>query len=135
MILYIPPNCNPSSRLLHNSIRNITKIRHAFPLLLVSLRARRTQPYAIPPFLKAFFEIAFFVQIRQLAAVEMRKRVAFNSGNMWTMLSQDEREQIKTKFPELILAESRYISRYFGSMLGLTCIRSVTLFVTLLPVL
>ncbi|KAE9406240.1 ARM repeat-containing protein [Gymnopus androsaceus JB14] len=44
--------------------------------------------------------------IRQLAAVEMRKRVAFNSGNMWTMLSQDEREQIKGKFPELILAES-----------------------------
>ncbi|KAF9077913.1 armadillo-type protein [Rhodocollybia butyracea] len=44
--------------------------------------------------------------IRQLAAVEMRKRVAFNSGHMWTMLSQDEREQIKTKFPELILAEA-----------------------------
>ncbi|KAJ4470445.1 armadillo-type protein [Lentinula aciculospora] len=44
--------------------------------------------------------------IRQLAAVELRKRVASNSGALWTMISQDEREQIKTKFPELILAET-----------------------------
>ncbi|GAV99757.1 armadillo-type protein [Lentinula edodes] len=44
--------------------------------------------------------------IRQLAAVELRKRVAHNSGNLWTLISQDEREQIKTKFPELILGES-----------------------------
>ncbi|KAJ3822148.1 armadillo-type protein [Lentinula raphanica] len=43
--------------------------------------------------------------IRQLAAVELRKRVAFNSGSLWTLISQDEREQIKTKFPEYLLAE------------------------------
>jgi importin-4 len=35
----------------------------------------------------------------------MRKRVAQNSGDFWTQLPQDGREQIKAKLPELILAE------------------------------
>ncbi|THU97754.1 ARM repeat-containing protein [Dendrothele bispora CBS 962.96] len=50
--------------------------------------------------------------IRQLAAVEMRKRVSYNSGNLWTLLPQEEREQIKSKFPELILAESSNLVRH-----------------------
>src|ERR1700729_1957091 len=33
----------------------------------------------------------------------MRKRVAQNSGDFWTQLPQDGREQIKAKLPELIL--------------------------------
>ena len=47
------------------------------------------------------------LQIRQLSAVELRKRVAQNSGNLWTALPQDEREQIKSKLPEVILAETK----------------------------
>lgn len=35
----------------------------------------------------------------------MRKRVAQNSGDFWTQLPQDGREQIKAKLPELILIE------------------------------
>jgi Importin-beta N-terminal domain len=47
------------------------------------------------------------IKVRQLAAVEMRKRVSQNSGNLWTMLPQNEREEIKSKLPELILAEPK----------------------------
>lgn len=48
-------------------------------------------------------------EVRQLAAVEMRKRVAAKSGSMWTLLPQDERTQIKEKFPALCLAEAKYV--------------------------
>ncbi|KAJ8095137.1 hypothetical protein PM082_010359 [Marasmius tenuissimus] len=50
--------------------------------------------------------------IRQLAAVEMRKRVSYHSGTLWTTLPQDEREQIKGKFPGLILNESSNLVRH-----------------------
>jgi hypothetical protein len=40
----------------------------------------------------------------------MRKRVAQNSGDFWTQLPLNEREQIKVKLPELILAEPKYVS-------------------------
>ncbi|KAF9005943.1 armadillo-type protein, partial [Cyathus striatus] len=50
--------------------------------------------------------------VRQLAAVEMRKRVSQNSGNLWTLLSQSEREQIKTNFPQLILSETNNLVRH-----------------------
>jgi len=46
-------------------------------------------------------------QIRQLAAVEMRKRVSQNSGDLWTQLPPNEREEIKAKLPELILSEPK----------------------------
>lgn len=46
-------------------------------------------------------------QVRQLSAVELRKRVAQNSGNLWTALPQNEREQIKSKIPDIILAETK----------------------------
>lgn len=39
----------------------------------------------------------------------MRKRVAHNSGNLWTLITQDERGQIKEKLPEIILAEPKYV--------------------------
>ncbi|KAL0953706.1 hypothetical protein HGRIS_004898 [Hohenbuehelia grisea] len=42
----------------------------------------------------------------------MRKRVTQNSGNLWTLLPQDEREQIKTKLPEFILAEPVKLVRH-----------------------
>ncbi|KAG7093478.1 hypothetical protein E1B28_007153 [Marasmius oreades] len=50
--------------------------------------------------------------VRQLAAVEMRKRVSYSSGTLWLALPQGEREQIKNKFPELILAESSNLVRH-----------------------
>ncbi|KAF9462876.1 armadillo-type protein [Collybia nuda] len=50
--------------------------------------------------------------VRQLAAVELRKRVSQNSGNLWTLLPQVEREQIKSKLPELILAEPNNLVRH-----------------------
>ncbi|KIM83108.1 hypothetical protein PILCRDRAFT_450443 [Piloderma croceum F 1598] len=50
--------------------------------------------------------------VRQLAAVEMRKRVAQNSGDFWTQLPQDGREQIKAKLPELILVEPHNLVRH-----------------------
>ncbi|KAG1864849.1 armadillo-type protein [Suillus subluteus] len=43
--------------------------------------------------------------VRQLAAVEMRKRVAQKSGDLWMQLPQDVRSQIKDQLPVLILAE------------------------------
>ncbi|KAG6886214.1 hypothetical protein C0993_010776 [Termitomyces sp. T159_Od127] len=50
--------------------------------------------------------------VRQLAAVELRKRVAQNSGNLWISLSQNEREEIKSRLPELILAEVDNLVRH-----------------------
>lgn len=40
----------------------------------------------------------------------MRKRVSQNSGELWTLLPQDEREQIKAKLPELIVAEPKCVT-------------------------
>ena len=47
-------------------------------------------------------------QVRQLAAVEMRKRVASASGELWLQLSQSERQEIKNNLPSLILSEPLY---------------------------
>jgi len=56
-----------------------------------------------------FFLLIKTFQVRQLAAVELRKRVSQNSGHLWTLLPQNEREEIKAKLPELILAEPKYV--------------------------
>jgi len=53
------------------------------------------------------FIVTHRLQIRQLSAVELRKRVAQNSGALWIVLPQDERVQIKSKLPEVILAETK----------------------------
>ncbi|KAJ6607522.1 armadillo-type protein [Mycena sp. CBHHK59/15] len=50
--------------------------------------------------------------VRQLAAVEMRKRVAQNSGNLWGQLPQSDREEIKTKLPEIVVADSDNLVRH-----------------------
>ncbi|KAG5353801.1 hypothetical protein C0989_001918 [Termitomyces sp. Mn162] len=52
------------------------------------------------------------MDVRQLAAVELRKRVAQNSGNLWITLPQNEREEIKSRLPELILAEVDNLVRH-----------------------
>ncbi|TFK29742.1 importin beta-4 subunit [Coprinopsis marcescibilis] len=50
--------------------------------------------------------------VRQLAAVELRKRVSQNSGNLWTQLDQASREQIKSDLPKLILSEKNKLARH-----------------------
>ncbi|GBE86196.1 ARM repeat-containing protein [Sparassis latifolia] len=50
--------------------------------------------------------------VRQLAAVELRKRVLQNSGELWIQVSQEDREEIKGKLPELILAEPSNLVRH-----------------------
>ncbi|EAU90542.2 importin beta-4 subunit [Coprinopsis cinerea okayama7 len=50
--------------------------------------------------------------VRQLAAVELRKRVSQNSGNLWTQLDQSIREQIKQDLPKLILEEKNKLARH-----------------------
>jgi hypothetical protein len=51
----------------------------------------------------------FVYQVRQLAAVEMRKRVSQKSGDLWMQLPQDVRSQIKEQLPVLILAEQEFV--------------------------
>lgn len=42
-----------------------------------------------------------------MAAVELRKRVAQNSGDLWLQVAQNDREQIKARMPEFILSEQK----------------------------
>jgi hypothetical protein len=49
-------------------------------------------------------------QVRQLAAIEMRKRVSANSGNLWLQVPQSDREQLKTQLPQIVLRESKRVS-------------------------
>ncbi|KAG9309494.1 ARM repeat-containing protein [Chiua virens] len=50
--------------------------------------------------------------VRQLAAVELRKRVRQKSGDLWVQLPQDSREQIKNELPKLILKELNKLVRH-----------------------
>ncbi|KAF8216431.1 armadillo-type protein [Mycena galopus ATCC 62051] len=50
--------------------------------------------------------------VRQLAAVEMRKRVSQNSGSMWGQLPQSDREQIKEKLPEIVISDPDNLVRH-----------------------
>ncbi|KAJ7623266.1 armadillo-type protein [Roridomyces roridus] len=50
--------------------------------------------------------------VRQLAAVEMRKRVAQNNGSLWGQLPQSDREQIKEKLQEVVLADTDNLVRH-----------------------
>ncbi|KAJ7508279.1 armadillo-type protein [Mycena galericulata] len=43
--------------------------------------------------------------VRQLAAVEMRKRIERNNNSLWGRLPQSDREQIKEKLPQIALSE------------------------------
>ncbi|KAH9926267.1 ARM repeat-containing protein [Epithele typhae] len=52
------------------------------------------------------------VPVRQLAAVELRKRISQASGELWLQVSQDQREEIKGKLPEIVLSESSNLVRH-----------------------
>ncbi|KAI0628226.1 ARM repeat-containing protein [Trametes polyzona] len=50
--------------------------------------------------------------VRQLAAVELRKRISQNSGDLWLQLPPEQREELKTKVPELVLRETNNLVRH-----------------------
>ncbi|KAJ7224327.1 armadillo-type protein [Mycena pura] len=50
--------------------------------------------------------------VRQLAAVETRKRVAQNSGALWAQLPQSDREQLKQKLLEIVLVDPQKLVRH-----------------------
>ncbi|EIW79292.1 ARM repeat-containing protein [Coniophora puteana RWD-64-598 SS2] len=50
--------------------------------------------------------------VRQLGAVELRKRILQKSGDLWIQLPQEERQTIKSKLPELVLQEPEKIIRH-----------------------
>ncbi|TBU45281.1 ARM repeat-containing protein [Dichomitus squalens] len=50
--------------------------------------------------------------VRQLAAVELRKRTIQASGDFWTQVDANSREEIKGKLPEIVLAESNNLVRH-----------------------
>ena len=53
--------------------------------------------------------------VRQLAAVELRKRISQKSGELWINVSQSERDQIKQNLPEVIIAEPSKLVRHSGA--------------------
>ncbi|KAL5537253.1 hypothetical protein ACEPAF_1076 [Sanghuangporus sanghuang] len=50
--------------------------------------------------------------VRQLAAVELRKRISQKSGELWINVSQTEREEIKSRLPEITLREPSKLTRH-----------------------
>ncbi|TFY80970.1 hypothetical protein EWM64_g3040 [Hericium alpestre] len=81
----------------------------------VQLKALNREYYKNPaciPALASIIASSPEIAVRQLAAVEMRKRVFQSSGDLWTTTSQEDREQIKAKLPELILSESNNLVRH-----------------------
>ncbi|KAF8266131.1 ARM repeat-containing protein [Lactarius quietus] len=52
------------------------------------------------------------IPVRQLAAIEMRKRVSANSGNLWLEVPQPNREELKSELPKVVLRESNSLVRH-----------------------
>lgn len=50
--------------------------------------------------------------VRQLAAVELRKRVSQKSGELWITVPQHERTEIKQSLPQIALAEPSKLVRH-----------------------
>ncbi|KAG9024053.1 hypothetical protein FS837_005526, partial [Tulasnella sp. UAMH 9824] len=76
------------------------------------------QYYKDPACIPALFEIIATSpdqNIRQLAAVELRKRIAQGDGKLWRALDASIRQQVKTKIFETILAEQVAIVRHSTS--------------------
>ncbi|KAG8950732.1 hypothetical protein FRC04_007151 [Tulasnella sp. 424] len=73
------------------------------------------QYYKDPACIPALFEIIATSpdqNIRQLAAVELRKRISQGDGKLWRALDVNIRQQVKTKILETILAEQVAIVRH-----------------------
>jgi hypothetical protein len=52
------------------------------------------------------------IPVRQLAAIEMRKRVSVNSGQLWLEVPQANREELKSELPKVVLRESNALVRH-----------------------
>ncbi|CCM01817.1 uncharacterized protein FIBRA_03885 [Fibroporia radiculosa] len=50
--------------------------------------------------------------VRQLAAVELRKRIQQGSGDLWMLVPHEDREQIKDRLPGLVLSEPSNLVRH-----------------------
>jgi hypothetical protein len=50
-----------------------------------------------------------WLQIRQLAAVELRKRIMTKDGKMWLQNSQEIRNQIKANVLEVVVKENSFV--------------------------
>ncbi|KAG8987211.1 hypothetical protein FRB90_003546, partial [Tulasnella sp. 427] len=73
------------------------------------------QFYKDPACIPALFEIIATSpnqSVRQLAAVELRKRVSQSEGKLWRSLSLEIRQQVKSKILETILQEQVAIVRH-----------------------
>ena len=72
---------------------------------------------------RAYFLHLACDQVRQLAAIEMRKRVSVNSGNLWLQVPQPDRESIKAQLPDIVLRESKFVSfaHYPGPPVNNSC--------------
>ena len=85
----------------------------------VSLKAATAQlnkdyfknPACIPA-LSSILASAAEEAVRQLAAVELRKRISQKSGELWVLVPQSEREEIKSRLPEITLAEPSKLVRH-----------------------
>ncbi|CAK5274034.1 unnamed protein product [Mycena citricolor] len=64
------------------------------------------------PALASIMSSAATQPVRQLAAVEMRKRVSQNSSALWTQLGQSDREEIKGKLLQIVLTDPDHLVRH-----------------------
>lgn len=107
--IIISPHPSISSRPQPSSIKSSTKIQHASPpwprFLQRPLNSRCVRLRCWPSRDKQLIS----GQVKQLAAVEMRKRVSQKSGALWALLDRVQRDEIKAKLPELIIAETKYV--------------------------
>lgn len=67
------------------------------------------------------------VAVRQLAAVEMRKRVITKSGDLWKQLPPQDREEIKQKLPELCINEANKLVKHASARV-IAAIASIEIF-------
>jgi hypothetical protein len=95
-----------------SSIKSSTKTQHAYRPSQASSQTHKRSRFVY--YLAAFRLCSPIApicrQVRQLAAIEMRKRVSTNSGNLWLQVSQPDREQLKTQLPQIVLRESKFVS-------------------------
>ena len=49
------------------------------------------------------------MQVRQLAAVELRKRISADDNKLWVALPQEMRNIIKAKALQISLTEAKYV--------------------------
>ena len=75
--------------------------------------ALQSRYYKNPQCIPALFEITSTspdLAVRQLASVELRKRLAKSGGRAWTKQAVQVREGIKARLLEIVISEQRYVS-------------------------